>query len=212
MSLRWKIAQNIELRWWKNYLKGKSPEEYLAWKKDYWQKTLAELAVDLNPGSKILDAGCGPAGIFTILDKHEVTAIDPLLDKYAIDLPHFNPADYPFCTFENQSLERFISKEPFDLIFCINAINHVDDINKAVANLSDCLKPNGKLIMTIDAHNYGLLKKIFQLIPGDILHPHQYDLADYQVMMTKAGFHLQSSIKLKSEFIFDYWSLEGIKR
>ena len=212
MSLRWKIAQNIELRWWKNYLKGKSPEEYLVWKKDYWCKTLNELEVELSPSSRILDAGCGPAGIFTILNDHKVTAMDPLLDKYAADLPHFKPLDYPYCTFENQSLEQFKTAEPFDLIFCINAINHVDDIGLAIANLAACLKPKGKLIMTIDAHNYGLLKKIFQLIPGDILHPHQYDLADYQSMMKNAGFDLKSSIKLKSEFIFDYWSLEGIKR
>jgi len=211
MSLRWKIAQNIELRWWKNYLKGKSPKEYLAWKKDYWRKTLKQLKVELEPGMKILDAGCGPAGIFTILEDHQVTAMDPLLDKYAADLPHFQPTDYPYCEFANASLESYTSKAPFDLIFCINAINHVDDIDVAVKNLAKNLKPNGRLIMTIDAHNFGVLKTIFQLIPGDILHPHQYNLKDYQEMMEKVGFDIQSSVKLKSEFIFDYWSLEGIK-
>jgi len=211
MSLRWKIAQNIELKWWKNYLKGKSPEDYLVWKKDYWRKTLKQLKIELKPGLKVLDAGCGPAGIFTILDQQRVTALDPLLNKYAKELPHFDPSKYNYCLFVNQSLEEYITQEPFDLIFCINAINHVDDISKAIKNLALNLRPGGKLIMTIDAHNYSLLKKIFQCIPGDILHPHQYDLADYQSMTEAAGFKIISSKKLKSEFIFDYWSLEAIK-
>ena len=44
-------------------------------------------------------------------------------------------------------------------------------------------KSGGKLIVSIDAHNYQLFKHVFRLITGDILHPHQYDLKEYKKML-----------------------------
>ena len=40
---KWNLAQNIELRWWKNYLQDKNPTEYLVWKKEYWNNLLAQI-------------------------------------------------------------------------------------------------------------------------------------------------------------------------
>ena len=69
--LQWKIAQSAELRWWKNYLKDKDPDDYKKEKLAYWKKVLAPLdsLVSNIEGLDVLDAGCGPAGIFMALDK-----------------------------------------------------------------------------------------------------------------------------------------------
>ena len=66
MSIRWKIAQFTERLWWKNYLRGKSPEDYLRWKQNYWLNFLQACGIEQNllHGQNVLDAGCGPAGIF----------------------------------------------------------------------------------------------------------------------------------------------------
>ena len=40
-TIKWKLAQTIELRWWKNYLGDKNPTEYRAWKKQYWLNLLS---------------------------------------------------------------------------------------------------------------------------------------------------------------------------
>ena len=70
-SLKWKIAQTLEYKWWQNYLKKKNTAEYLSWKETYWNNLLAEIAafLPLLKGNKILDAGCGPAGIFMALNE-----------------------------------------------------------------------------------------------------------------------------------------------
>ena len=88
MNLRWKIAQAAEIRWWQRYLKNKDTGDYATWKKAYWTKLLSEIGLSalLNPNTaaqKILDAGCGPAGIFMVLTpQHQLTALDPLLNDY----------------------------------------------------------------------------------------------------------------------------------
>jgi len=64
-SFKWKIAQKLELKWWKNYLNKKDVDQYLQWKRDYWNQFLADISesVSLQPDSNVLDAGSGPAGI-----------------------------------------------------------------------------------------------------------------------------------------------------
>lgn len=204
MKLRWKIAQAAEIRWWKRYLKDKIPEEYRSAKSHYWKRILAELKPSLLPLGRTLDAGCGPAGIFMVLPDEEVTAIDPLLAQYERDLPHFSKSDYPWVNFECTSIEAFGATKPYDTIFCLNAINHVNAIDKSLDVLFENLKEGGQLIISTDAHKYSFLKKIFQWLPGDILHPHQYDTKEYTEMLTKRGGEIVRTITSKPGKIFDY--------
>ena len=78
---KWKLAQTLEYKWWQNYLKKKDTNEYLQWKIHYWQDVLLQISkyVDIPNSKTILDAGCGPAGIFIALKGNTVDAIDPLL-------------------------------------------------------------------------------------------------------------------------------------
>lgn len=207
MKLRWKIAQAFEIRWWKNYLKKKDKGEYLAWKKSYWTTFLKDCALEVPNGATCLDAGCGPAGIFTILEQQKVDAIDPLLDSYQQNLPHFNPKDYPWIQFINAPLESFKPSTPYDIVFCLNAINHVSDLDACWEALFAATKKGGLLVVSIDAHNHSFFKKLFRAIPGDILHPHQYDLKEYQEMLTKRGGTIIKIVHKDKAFFFDYYVL-----
>lgn len=207
MNWKWKLAQAAEIRWWKHYLAKKAPEAYLQDKRTYWIRVMQQANIQVPPQSSVLDAGCGPAGIFMVLGEQEVDALDPLLQKYAADLPHFNPENYPGVHFIAESLERYAPEAAYDQIFCLNAINHVADIQQAMDQLVACLQPAGKLWLSIDAHRYPELRWIFQRIPGDILHPHQYTLSEYREMLTDRGLEVMDQIKLKPGRIFDYYLL-----
>ena len=91
--MRWKIAQWFEQRWWKSYLADKNPQDYLDWKKSYWKVFIAKLDLEHPNEKAILDAGCGPAGIFIHLEGNQVTATDPLIDGYEKHLDHFNKSN-----------------------------------------------------------------------------------------------------------------------
>lgn len=210
---RWRVAQYFEARWWKNYLKNQDVETYLTWKRDYWQNLLRQIETHVKPvnGMRILDAGCGPAGVFIALEPFNVTAIDPLLDSYSQELAHFKPEMYPYVNFRALPLEHFEEKEQFDLVFCLNAINHVSDLEEAFLKLYNSAKKGGILVVSIDAHNHRFFKHLFRLQPADILHPHQYDLAEYAGMLKKLNCEILQTVLLKREFLFNHYVLVAKK-
>lgn len=203
---KWKLAQNLEYRWWRRYLSGKDPLAYLQWKCSYWDNFLLDLSkyVESPEGLSILDSGCGPAGIFMVLKGNHVTAMDPLLGQYR-QLPVFQPEHYPWVRFREQALEALEDQEQYDIIFCLNAINHVHDIGRCYDNLVRALKPGGYMLISTDAHRFSWLKSIFRSIPGDMLHPQQYGLDDYEKFITDRGCSVTASVLLKREAIFDYY-------
>lgn len=205
MRLRWKIAQAFEIRWWQNYLNDKPKADYLDWKKAYWLEFLERIGVHPKKGSSVLDMGCGPAGIFMVLEEQKVTALDPLIEAYGRRLTHFDIHDYKHVHFHPIAFEQFEPEQLFDYVFCLNAINHVSDIQACMDKLVAATKPDGTLVLSIDAHNYELLKNVFRMVPGDILHPHQYDLNEYREMLTKRHYTIEKTVLYKREMIFNYY-------
>jgi 2-polyprenyl-6-hydroxyphenyl methylase/3-demethylubiquinone-9 3-methyltransferase len=211
LSWKWSLAQWFELRWWKSYLKRKDKQTYLQWKRNYWNNLLHEMIpyISLNKWSTIVDLGCGPAGIFVALSENKVVAVDPLIDAYETQTHFFKKSDYPNVTFINDSIENFKSRginPKYDLVFCMNAINHVNDIQNSFQNLKALCKNEGSVVVSVDAHRFSSFKYLFRLIPGDILHPHQYDLKEYQQLLAGEDWQITACKELKQEFFFShYW-------
>lgn len=198
-SIRWRIAQFFELKWWQSYLKDQEPETYLTWKKKYWTKFLKE--IDIQPSGRILDIGCGPTGIFMANETEEGVAIDPLIQKYEKITSIFKPSFYPNFSFNNCTWEEFNSKDTFDYVFAINAFNHFSDLKKSIKKASKY--SNKYLILSSDVHNYTFLRFLFRLFPGDILHPQQDQLSDY-LRILEEDFILEKKKTLKKGLIFNY--------
>jgi len=215
LAFRWKIAQWFELRWWKHYLQGKDKQTYLAWKRNYWTNIINKITpyIALNSASEIIDLGCGPAGVFIALADNLVTAVDPLIDEYEQQIFFFRKSDYPNTTFIKSTIEDFKPQDAnkkFDTVFCMNAINHVNDIEKAFENSRALCHEQGAIIVSIDAHRFSFFKHLFRLIPGDILHPHQYDLAEYQKLLVRNDLKITACKKLKQEFFFSHYLLVAL--
>ena len=207
LSLQWRVAQFLERRWWQRYLHKRDKTQYLAWKTNYWRDFLKKTGLSLPYPARILDAGCGPAGIFTILNEHQVDALDPLITAYEQDLPHFRPADYPWVRFVTCPLEQFEATAVYDAVFCLNAINHVSDLPLCLARLADCCAPQGALVLSVDVHRHPWLKPLFRAIPGDALHPQQHSLQEYEEMLKNLHLRPLKKVCLKQEAIFEYWLL-----
>lgn len=209
-KIRWQLAQFFEFRWWKNYLRGKSPNEYLEWKKKYWVGFLESIELKLADISyPAIDIGCGPAGIFMILPG-DITAVDPLLTSYE-ELPIFNQSSYAKVSFVHSSFEDFASEKQFNTIFCLNAINHFIDIEASFVKLAELSTEQGQLIISIDAHNHGFFRKLFSWFPLDVLHPHQYTLLEYEAFIQAAGFRIDEKVLSQQRFFFDYWIIKARK-
>lgn len=203
---RWRLAQYLEGKWWQRYLKAKSPAAYLDDKKRYWHKTLDQLDWELVPGRRSLDAGCGPAGIFIVLqDTEAVAAIDPLLDKYEEKLAIFSRQAYPRVSFHAQQLEApVLAGSSFEAIYCFNAINHVADWDLAMDRLTEYAAPGTRMILTSDVHRHKILLPIFKALPGDALHPQQHGPEAYREALLSRGWEIAYEEVLREESIFNY--------
>jgi 2-polyprenyl-6-hydroxyphenyl methylase/3-demethylubiquinone-9 3-methyltransferase len=94
----------------------------------------------------------------------------------------------------------------------MNAINHVSSLKQCFEKLAAMTKSGGSIIITIDAHNHGFFKHLFRWVPGDILHPHQYDLKEYRQMLIEENCEIEKEVKLKKAFFFDHYVLVAKKR
>jgi 2-polyprenyl-6-hydroxyphenyl methylase/3-demethylubiquinone-9 3-methyltransferase len=211
MNLRWRLAQFFEIRWWRRYLARRDKTRYLNWKRGYWRDFLQKSDLDIPAHATVLDAGCGPAGIFTALENQTVYALDPLLEHYEKSLPHFRRSDYPQVRFSNKPLEDYFPDKTFEFVFCLNALNHVADLPHCVNRLAALTAPGGTLAVSIDAHNFYWLKRLFRLVPADILHPHQFDIEEYRAMLTGRGFRVMKEVLIRKETIFNYYLLVAEK-
>lgn len=208
--MRWKIAQWFEEKWWSSYLEKKDVEGYLEWKRNYWISFLQKLDIELTPKDMVLDAGCGPAGIFMLEESASFTALDPLIEKYQTTLNHFNKGMYPKVTFCTGTIESAQLEQSFDQIFCINAINHVEDMNKSLNRITQWTKTGTKLVLSIDAHRFSFIKWLFRIIPLDILHPHQFSLDEYQAALLQRNFQIQKTVLIKPGNIFNYHAILAV--
>ena len=203
-KVRWQLAQQLEWRWWRRYLRRRSLPDYLSQKRAYWQRTFAALRISFRPAERVLDAGCGPAGAFIYLhDTQRLTALDPLLERYA-SLPIFDPADYPTVRFVPAPLETHGLRPPFDTICCFNAVNHVRDWSASLDALTELAAPHTRLLLSSDVHRYGWLNRLFRWLPGDALHPQQHGPEEYRRALRGRGWRIEREVLLRGGRIFDY--------
>ena len=203
-SLRWRLAQWLEIRWWKRYLNPQDKKTYYRNKAQYWHRVLQELEFQVPTQQQILEIGCGPAGIFIILEGNQLRALDPLLNAYQAKLTHFSKEDYPWVQFENQALET-ASGPARPLVFCFNAINHIADWELGLDQLWRLTAEGGQLVLSSDVHRHHWLKHIFRWLPGDALHPQQHSREDYLSALRKKGWKIKKECILKKGLIFEYW-------
>ena len=134
---------------------------------------------------KILEVGCG-IGNFTQTLTHygQVWAID--INKNYIKQTQMlvrKKASVGFGDIEKG--EYFFKNERFDSIVCVNVLEHIQNDNQAIKNLSKLLKTEGTLILLIPAYSF-----LFGEIDRSIGHFRRYEKKDIVNKLTAQGFKI----------------------
>jgi SAM-dependent methyltransferase len=177
---RWEKAQAAEKKFWKehSYETPSFAEDLQLLKKH-----------NINTENmKVLEIGGGATGIVNVL-KGERYAVDPLmdffLDKYQLPkgIQHLKGKgeDLPF-------KDKF-----FDIVFCLNTLDHADKPMLILNESNRCLKDGGIFFMTLNCYDKQIVavRRFSEKIgAGDICHPYTYTSDEIKQSLTDAGFEL----------------------
>lgn len=99
---------------------------------------------------KIMDIGCGPRGSLEwATNAAECVGLDPLANEY-LKLG----ADKHRMQYVNAGSEAIPFEDNyFDVVTSFNSLDHVDDLDQSIAELTRVLKPNGLFLFIADIHD-----------------------------------------------------------
>ena len=196
----WQHAQEEETECWSGIsFKLKNPK-YFELKKEYWSKIIDKCGFKdqgIFENKSVLEIGCGPSGLFINFPDHpDYSLVEPLLDSYQQLAP---------LAFKNQKkhpipFEDFKNEKKFNIVVCINAIDHCRNIENFIDKMYEVASTNSISIIGVNTHVYGwtarFWRKYQRLI--DPMHPYQFTGNEYAKMLSKK-FELISHIDVEDE-------------
>ena len=148
----------------------------------------------------VLDIGCGGGLISELLAKKNanVTGIDENIYNIKQAREHAKIGSIKI-NYKNQSLDTFYkkNKKKYDLILCLEVLEHVNDVKKTLDKISELMKPGATLILS--TINRNLKSLIFAKIFGE-----------YVLNWIPVGTH-QFEKFLKPEEIVEFLKLKKIE-
>lgn len=196
-SRRWQEAQHYESMFWKNtahQIDSGDTEElhWYRWRAEQLIQRLNRLHLQrLTSGqAKVIEIGSGPVGLCTFFPGAERTAIDPLMDTYS-RYPEFAKTRDPGVEYVQAMGERLpCPTAHYDLAIIENCIDHTQDINGVMRELSRVLKPNGVLYLTVNSRcriGY-FIHRVLSRTKIDRGHPHTFTPNRIVDLIRRSGF------------------------
>ncbi len=138
-----RLFDNLSNEWWDNNGSFKALHSFNLIRIDYIKNQIFEPSFK---GLKILDIGCGGGILCEPLSRlgANITGIDSNKKAIKVAKDHANKNNLKI-TYNHTELERFNSHE-FDIILCMEVLEHVEDTNKIILLSKKLLKKNGLFI------------------------------------------------------------------
>ena len=155
--MNWEQYQQNEIKFWQDIYATENPKGYKPWTEkdcvEFSNKTFQRFEVSPEEFSDrtIADVGCGPWGIVTgsskFLDEntdsknHLVIGIDPLIDFY-LDTVKLLPDKENVKLIKSKGEDIPLEDESVDVIFSLNALDHVENYEVVLKEINRILKQN----------------------------------------------------------------------
>ncbi|MHC5935341.1 class I SAM-dependent methyltransferase [Nostoc sp.] len=113
---------------------------------------------------RILDIGCGNGSLSKLIAQHGYEVVGIEESEYGVK---FASQTFPDCHFIQGTIYNLPYAqigEKFDIVIATEVIEHLYYPKELVRNVKQCLKPNGRLIITTPYHGY--LKNLILAVSG----------------------------------------------
>lgn len=191
---RWLNSQKLLSELWQQ-------EDLLAMELERMQRCyiplLAEHHPDIDASTRILDLCCGAVCTARLIENGEKNYLDPMLDAYRRMYPGKLPKGRHMALAAEKVPE---DKASFDIILCINGLDHVLNPELALNEMERLLKPSGTLILGVVVFS-PLLARLRYFIEccisplRDEIHPYSYSLPAVERSIAR-HFDIVMSVRL----------------
>lgn len=162
------------------------------------KNVVREHRMHCNGQVSIIDVGCG-TGLFTMeLAKQfpgsDVLGVDNWTELVEKDRKIVASAGIENCRFDVEDILNLKRTETYDIALCVDNLEHIDDDNKAIRVIHQCLKPGGVAVF----HVPGLYRRwlFFGKQKNFDVKGHVrpgYTLEDISAKIKKEGFTIQEA-------------------
>ena len=188
LSRRWQFAQHVEAEAWKDF--GTAPRHF---SQEYWDWELSFLGLSLDyfenlASCEILEVGCGPFGMIHFIEAKGVRiGIEPL----AVKLKNMGFASDRRAVHVAAIGEALpIADKTMDIVMCFNVLDHVAAPEQVLLECRRVLRPQGTLLLNVNAIRPSLrsLKPLLSKI--DKPHPFHWTRDEVLHMLDAVGFEV----------------------
>ena len=138
---------DAELSWWRKRLQDSGPLEEFAHLYRFYFVDHFRLGEEFYAGKRLLDIGCGPRGSLTwAAGAAERVGVDPLVSRYR----ELQQGDHGMTYVEAGAESMPFPDGHFDVVSSINSLDHVDDVDRAIAEATRVARPGGTFLLLVD--------------------------------------------------------------
>jgi SAM-dependent methyltransferase len=178
-----RLARRAELSFWRRRMDAIGDG-----RREWTYTELFGLDHDWYRGKRVLDIGCGPRGSLDWATQATArVGLDPLAEEYLALGADAEAMDYV----EGVAEAMPFQDASFDVVGSFNSLDHVEDVDRAVAEISRVLRPGGDFLLATDvAHRPRLMEP--QTFGWDVTRrfASSFEVVDERRYADRGGFDL----------------------
>lgn len=168
-------------------------------------KLVIQLALPVlksNRKLNIIDLGCGDGSLLKLLEENFINintfGIDILPE--VLQIKSFIKGEIRIRNLKNTGFPNYF----FDIVFCLDTLEHFENLEEPVKEIKRILKNNGLLIISVPTENLFyklgrlLIKGTISMKKGPAAGPHFQNAIDVENYLLSHGFNIVQKISLPS--------------
>ena len=189
---RWEAAQTKENGFWK---REGVLEPQMARVLSRYKPFIDSVAGELSPDAAVLDIGCGPTCAGQLFPVRKLVFLDPLMDSYRETYGSLLPRG-ELITARAEDIPKPAAS--FDVVFSVNALDHMADPDTVLSEVRRVLKPRGIFLLGLFLHSepIAVIRKVidrFLPFAREDAHPYSYTRRTAQQLLAR-HFELQREV------------------